>query len=344
MPSLNVFTQDAFGVISLTDAINKAPFVPGRAGTLIDWGNRGVATTSVMIEERGGVLTMVNPSSRGGPGEAIAKRKSVARLLSIPHYQIDDFVNADEVQNVRAFGSESDVMTVQALLNERLEDHAMLSLDPTLELQRLGAVKGTILNADGSTLYNLFTEFGVSQESEIDFDLDNASPASGALRKACAGAVRKIADNLGGITYSGVHAFCGDAFFDDLLGNVEVVNSYKNTPMAEVLRNGYVYPNGEQIYGAFEFGGIVWENYRGKNGASAMVNTDKCHIFPVGVPGLFRTVNGPADWVETVNTLGLPRYARQYLAQNGKGVHLETQMNALSYCTRPKTLLLGKRT
>jgi Phage major capsid protein E len=43
---------------------------------------------------------------------------------------------------------------------------------------RVGAIKGKILDADGSAvIYDLFTEFGVSQHTEIDFDLDNASPA-----------------------------------------------------------------------------------------------------------------------------------------------------------------------
>lgn len=344
MPSLNVFTQDAFGVLSLTDAVNNIPFIPGRAGTLIDWGNRGITTTSIMIESRGGVLTLLNPSARGGPGDTLAKRKSVARTLTVPHYESVDFVNADEVQNVRAFGSETDVQTVQAIVNERLEDHVQLTMDPTLEYQRLGALKGVILNQDGSTLYDLFSEFGVTQEVEIDFDLDNASPASGALRKKCAAAVRLVMNNLGGVPLTGIHAFCGDAFFDDLLSHTEVVASYRNTPMAEVLRQGYVYPNGQQVYGAFEFGGIVWENYRGNNGSAAMVDTDKCHIFPIGTPGLFRTVFAPADYIETVNTIGLQRYAKQWLSANGKGVHLEVQSNPLSYCTRPKALLKGKRT
>lgn len=151
-------------------------------------------------------------------------------------------------------------------------------------------------------------------------------------------------DNLGGVPMTGIHAFCGDAFFDDLRSHPEVVDSYKGTPMAQVLREGYVYPNGNKIYGAFEFGGIVFENYRGKNGATAMVDTNKCHLFPVGVPGLFRTVFAPADYVETVNTVGQPRYTKQWLSPNGKGVHLETQSNPLSYCTRPKSLMVARRT
>jgi hypothetical protein len=98
------------------------------------------------------------------------------------------------------------------------------------------------------------------------------------------------------------------------------------------------------VHGAFEFGGIVWENYRGMNGANPMVDANKCHIFPVGVPGLFRTVYAPADYIETVNTVGMPRYAKQWPSANGKRIEMESQSNPLSYCTRPKVLLKGKRT
>jgi hypothetical protein len=344
MPSLDVFNQNAFGVITMTDAINGLPFVPGRAGTVVDWNERGITTTTVMIEQVDGVLKLLNPTPRGGPGETKAKDKRTARSLVVPHYQHDDAITADEVQGVRAFGSETEVQSVQTLVNQRLAEAVSHVLDPTLEFQRLGALKGLILNADGSTLYNLFTEFGVTQEDEINFDLAAASPGSGVLRKACAGVVRLIADNLGGVGFTGVHALCGNAFFDALLAHKEVVESYKGTDMAKVLRDGYVLPSGNKIYGVFEFGGIIWENYRGKNGTTPMVDTDKCHIFPTGVPGLFKTVYAPADYVETVNTIGLPRYARQYLAPNGKRIEMESQSNPLSYCQRPKVLIKGKRT
>lgn len=341
---LDVFKTDPFNVISMTDAINKIPFVAGRAGQVIDWNEQGVPTTSIMLEEVNGVLTIINPSPRGGPGAAIAKQKRTARTLTIPHYQRDDAIYADEVQGVREFGQEQSVKTVQGVVNARMAEHAT-DMDLTLEYQRVGAVKGVILNGDGSTLYDLFSEFGVSQDAEVDFDLDAASPAAGVLRKACAAQVRAIADHLGGIGFSHVHAFCGDAFFDDLMAHTEVRASYIGTSMAEVLRTGYVLPNGQKIYGAFEFGGIVWENYRGTySGTSKIIDTNKCHLFPMGVPRLFRTVYAPADYVETVNTIGLPRYAKQFPMLNGKGISIEMQSNALSYCTRPNVLIKGKRT
>src|SRR5690606_35599296 len=130
------------------------PFVPGRAGQIIPWNERGVRTLSIMIEEKDGVLSLVNPTPRGGPGETFAKEKRTARSLTIPHYQVDDAIWADEVQGIRAFGSETELQTVQGLVNERAAGHVQQRLDPTLEFQRIGAVKGVILNADGSTLYN----------------------------------------------------------------------------------------------------------------------------------------------------------------------------------------------
>lgn len=337
MPMLDVFAQNPFSVLSLTDAINKQPFIPGRAGQVIPWAEQGVPTTSITLEEVAGTLQLINPSARGAPGDSFAKDKRTARLLAIPHYQVDDAIYADEVQGVRAFGSESDVQTVVNMVQARQQQHVQLKLDPTLEYQRIGAIKGTILNGDGSTLYNLFTEFGVTQDTEVDFDLDNATPASGALRKKCAAIVRAAATNLDGTPFAGIYGWCGDAFWDDLIAHTEVRATYLNQAEASQLR-------GNAAYEMLDFGGIRFENYRGSVGGSAFINTDKCHFTPVGVPGLFRTVYAPADYVETVNTIGLPRYSRQYLMQNGKGVHLEVQMNALSYCTRPKALLVARRT
>jgi len=333
----DVFNQDAFGVVSLTDAINQVPFTPSRASDVIVWDEERVATTTVMFEKVANTLQLVNPTPRGAPGETRSKLKRATDSIVIPHYEINDGINADEVQGVRAFGFESDVQTVVGMVAQRQAQHTQLKLDPTLEYQRIGAIKGTILNGDGSTLYNLFTEFNVTQEAEVNFDLANASAADGALRKKCTSVVRAIATNLGGTPFAGVYGWCGDAFWDDLTANKEVRATYLNQAEAAQLR-------GNVAYEMLDFGGIRFENYRGAVGGSAFINTDKCHFTPVGVPGLFRTVYAPADYSETVNTIGLPRYSRQYPMENGKGVYLELQMNALSYCTRPKALMIGKRT
>ncbi len=346
---LNLFEGDAFSVIRLTQAINDIKYAPSRLAKLGLFEVESVDVTTIVVEKQGDLLVIVPPSQRGAPGTTIGQdpRRDM-RSLIVPHFEVNDSVMAESVQGVRAFGSETQMETVIQKVAQRLAIHVN-SFAATEEHARMGAVKGIVTYADSSSL-NLFTEFGVVQEAEIDFDLDNATPVDGALRKKCAGVTRQLATILGGVPFTGIHALCGDNFFDDLLAHPEVRETYKGWNAAQILRESYIGPNRDS-YGIFEFGGIVWENYRGatipgaKDGAAqTFIHTDKCHIFPLGVPGLFKTVYAPADYEETVNTIGRRLYGRQYPMPNGKGRHLDSQMNALQYCSRPKVLLRGKRT
>jgi Phage major capsid protein E len=316
MPALDIFSSSAFSMVALTDAINQMPFVPGRIGQLGLFREQGVSTTSVMIEEREGNLTLVETTSRGAPAVQHVANKRKARSLSVPHIALEDTILADEVQNVRAFGSENLLEGVQNVVNQRLSEMAS-KIDATLEHLRIGAIKGLILDADGSAvIYDLFTEFGVTAYTEVDFDLDNASPAPGAVKKKCHDIRRKIEDELGVVPYDHIHAMCGPDFFDDLITHPEV-----------------------------EKAGILLEEYRGKVGSVDFTDASKAYFFPVGVPGLFRQYNAPADFVETANTIGLPRYAKQAVDQQfARWVMLHVQSNPLPICTRPRVLMKGKRT
>lgn len=331
---LDVFKNDAFGVVPLTNTINKLKYVPGQISKLGLFSTTSVATTSIAIEEKSGVLTLVAPTPRGGPGVTLDKSKRNLRSIAIPHFEINDAIMAEEVQGVRAWGSETEVEMVQGKVAERMAIHVD-SHAATTEYSRVGAIKGVVTYADGSTL-DLFALFGVTQQAEVDFDLDNPTPTSGALRKKCAAVVRMITEALDGVPLQGVRAICSKEFFDDLVAHPEVRDTYLGWVQAEELRNGYA-------YGAFPFGGIMWEEYRGSVGGTAFVAADKAHIFPVAA-GLFQTVYAPADYVETVNTLGQPMYAKQYMMANGKGVHFDTQTNQVHFCTRPNTLIQARRT
>ena len=57
-----------------------------------------------------------------------------------------------------------------------------------------------------------------------------------------------------------------------------------------------------------------------------------------GVPELFIERYAPADYEETVNTMGLPRYAKQFAVEGGKSRKLEVQTNPIAICTQPDTL------
>ncbi len=72
---LDVFNNGLFSVVSLTDAINKPIFQPGRIGQMGLFTERGVTTLTVIVEEKDGQLVLVSPSPRGAPGQTMDRTR-----------------------------------------------------------------------------------------------------------------------------------------------------------------------------------------------------------------------------------------------------------------------------
>ena len=331
---LDIFRSDAFGVVPLTLAINNLKFVPGYVSSTGLFAESSIATTAFIIEEKNNILTLVRPTPRGGVGQTMDKTRRKMRMLAVPHFEINDAIMAEEVQGVRPFGQEDGTEAVMTKVGERMQ-MAGQSLEYTQEYSRVGAIKGVITYADGSTL-DLFREYEIAVPPSVDMNLDSTSN-DGSLRLKCSSIIRTMGTNLDGQTFSGINALCGDAFFDALIKNAEVRATYVAAMHGQELRTAYI--SAGQTWGSFQFGGITWTNYRGYVGATPMIETNMAYLYPVGVPNLFSTVYAPADYIETVNTMGKSRYVKQYTMQNDKGIHMDVQMNALNICTRPLALL-----
>lgn len=338
MHMLDIFNNDAFSVIALTAAINEMDHVPGRAGELAFVGvGEGVPVTTVTIEQKAEVLALIQTSPRAGPAEQAVQDKRTLRPVNIPHIKKEENIGADQIQNVREFGSDNAVQGVETVVNQQMQK-LVREHDLTLEHHRLGALRGDILDADGSSLVNLFTLFGVSQEAEVNFALTTDTTD---VRGKCAEVIRKMKRNakMALPASANVHALCSDSFFDALLFHKEVKGVWDGWQAAE-RRLGDSY-----VHGIFEYGGIFFENYQGTDDNSTVaIAANKAQFVWSGVPGLYAEWYAPANFMETVNTIGLPRYAK--LAPDTKFnqfVDLHTQQNPLPLCLRPKTLMKGKK-
>lgn len=137
-------------------------------------------------------------------------------------------------------------------------------------------------------------------------------------------------DVLGNITSTGAHAYCGKTLWAKLIAHKSVREAYLNWQAAAQLMGDRRQP--------FEFGGITWERYKGKIGNTPFVVDDRAHVVPMGVPELFISAFAPADYMETVNTEGMPYYSKLEMMKFGKGVEGEAQSNPLHLCTRPASV------
>ncbi|WP_354684441.1 major capsid protein [Cupriavidus necator] len=326
MPALDIFNDDAFGVVSLTKAINDAPYQPNRIGELGWFAEDGVATTSMMVERQGETITLVPAGSRGAPGQNVPRDKR--KLVPVPsiHLPQRDTINADEVQNVRAFGSETDVELVTKLVNKRLAK-LRRNIDTTLEYQRIGAVKGQVLDADGSVLLDIFNTFGLTKTTAV-MGLNSDTTK---VRTKIVQTKRAMEGKLGALMYRSIRVLCSADFFDAFVDHPAVVRAWDNFQDRGKLA--------EDNRGGFYFGNVYWEEYRGKVGNTEFIPAGKAYMVPEGVPELFSTTFVPADYMETVNTIGLPYYSKQELMDFNKGVEIEAQSNPIHLCTRPDAIV-----
>lgn len=341
---MDTFNDDAFSLVTMTQAIQKMPNVPTFLGNLGVFDEEGVATNVVSIEQKGMTLSLIPTSQRGTEPPMGSNDKRSLRHFSIPRVAKSDQVYASEIQNVRAFGTESDLETAVRLIAQKqqklLTEHAL-----TMEFHRLNALQGILYDSDGTTvLYNFFTEFGVSQPTEIDFDLDNASPTSGALKNVIEQARRTAIRALGGAYVPGVTQFlwlCGDTFYDQLTAHSEVRDTYRNWQAAESLRGAV-----GAAFDTFRFGNMNWHNYQGTDDNSTVaIGATKCKLIVQGVPGLYRRFNGPGESFETANTIGQPIYANLVRDEKrNQWVQPEIFSYPLHICTRPEVLLRGRNT
>lgn len=332
---LNIFQNDAFSLVRLTGRVNNLPYVPGQIGAAGYFEEDGIDTTYFAIEKRPNGLALVGPSPRGGPGESIAHPEDEIRLFNVPHFQRDDAVMADEVQNRRAFGTEDELETVLQRIDRKVQRH-LRDFDATLEHQRVGAIKGIVTNKAGGTMINLYTQFGVVAPDPIYFALDTTTTD---LRAKSRELIYKLEDALDE-SYTGIDAWCGREFWDKL-----TVHKY--------MKDAYIaLQDRARLLGAAEVDsidafGITWRRYRTgakgitANGNAPFIANDECRFVVKGVPGMFITRFAPADYQETVNTTGLPRYLKQFPRDDDKGVRLQVQTNPVTMCTKPEALFKG---
>lgn len=327
----NPFNTPAFSMTALTAAINVMPNQYGRVEQLGLMPEKPVRLRQIAIEEKNGVLSLLPSLPVGSPGTVGKRGKRKLRSFAIPHIPHDDVVLPEEVQGIRAFGTESETQALANVLSEHLatmrSKHAI-----TLEHLRMGALKGLILDADGSTLYDLYQEFQITP-TVFNFELNVATTD---VKAKCLELRRHLEDNLRGEFMTSLQVLVSNEFFDALTGHAKVQKAYERWQEGAALRN--------DMRASFTFGNVTFEEYRGQatdpeGNVRRFIEAGEAHAFPLGTVDTFATYFAPADFNETANTLGQPLYAKQEPRKFDRGTDLHTQSNPLPMCHRPAVLV-----
>ena len=339
MATMDVFGADAFDMMSMTKAVDAIGFKPQLLGDMAVFDPVPVMTETVFIEERSNEPALIQTTTRGAaPTRKGAEQRKVTNVKTT-RIATADRVSADQIQNIRAFGQESELQMVVNEVNRR-QFLLRRDMELTLENMRLGCIQGIVLDADAATLFDWPTLLSQTIPTEVDFELDAAPPASGVLRKRCNVAKRSILRGLSGLGGSsiGIVGLCGDNFWDDLTAHTEVRETFLNWSAAAELRQG-------NVFQSFRFGSIDWINYRSTDdGSTVGISTNECKFFPTGA-GIFQTAYAPAETFDFANTPGQPFYSWLVNDKDRNAwVDVEMYSYPLHVCTMPKALYRARRT
>lgn len=338
MTTMNIFDNNAFSTVQLTAGLQKLPYVPRLLGDLGIFTKTPTRSRTIAIERRDGFLTLVPTSPIGAPPAELINDKRDIRDFRTVRLAKSFTVYAEELNGIREFGTETELMQVQAEVARRAS-RIQNDIDLTAENMRLGAIQGVVTDADGSVIRNWYTEWEISPPSVLSFDLDKETTD---VSKVCKSIVRKM-QRAGESVFTmdtKVHALVGDDFYDALISHSSVKQFYLNWNAAQSLRDSSAVP-----FGDFEFGGIVWHNYRGtSDNTTVAIKPAFASFFPVGAPDVFQVAYGPAEFEPWVNTMGQEMYALTIPDRDRQAWQkFELYSYPLHICTRPEMLLTGKR-
>ncbi|MBP6677474.1 MAG: major capsid protein [Paracoccus sp.] len=326
----NPFDAGGYSLAEMTQAINILPNLYTRLGELGLFRFEGVSQRSVIIEQIEGVLNLLPSVSLGGPATVGSREARAMRSFALPWIPHDDVILPADIQGVPAIGAFDEADPLVSVMTRKLtlmrRKHAQ-----TREYMEMNALRGIVKDGAGTTLYNYFTEFGIAQIS-VDFVLGTAGTnIQGKVREV----LRAVEDNLLGESMSGVHALVSREFFDKLISHPKTEEAYKfyAATGAQPLR--------QDVRRNFPFAGILFEEYAGAvtlstKASERLVPANEGIAFPTGTMDTFTTYGGPANLLETANTIGLPLYARQHLDPKGRWIDLMTEASILPVNKRPR--------
>jgi hypothetical protein len=314
--------QELMTLGSLTAAINKLPPMPTKIGAMNLFTPKPISTTTILIDELDGRLSLVPSTPRGGPATKKASGKRRTRSFRATHLSLGRLVLAEDSQGVREFGSEDQAEGVANVVNSRLQE-LKNDILVTREYQRIGAIKGQVLDEDGTTvLADMYSEFGVTQKTVAMALASNTNPRAKLME-----AKRASEKAAGGVILSGTKVLASPEFMDALTGNEAVKKVYEGWQASQER-------NGGDVRGGFIFGGCEFIEYDASVGERRFIGAGDAYLFPT-MPGLFIETFSPADYIETVNTLGKEFYAKASVIDKDKGWDIEAQSNPLAMCTIP---------
>lgn len=332
--SFDIFkgTAGGFDLISLNGTVDKVDYRPNYLSQFFT--KKPTTSRTFWVDRRSQSLDLVPTSPIGSaPVERVVDPRDMVNLTAV-RLAKGRTLTAAEVFNLRAFGSEDQTASLMAMYDQ-YRQAVRADIEATLELHRLGALQGRLIDTDGRQLFNYFTEFNAAEAATLGWNLTSATfdvrDAASKLKRVL---LRKAKGLFG--QSAEVVILCGDDWFDALLANAKLQATYLNISAQESANL--------RTNGAFEeftgIPGIRFVNYRGTDDNQEIaIKTGEAFAFVAGTDSLVHAVTPtPEFMIPGMGGMGREFYAMNLRDQSGRDawVRYEEYAYPLMYNKRPE--------
>lgn len=321
----------AFSGRGLSASVSRLPFIP----TLLRQFCSVHYTSELSVPVRliDGKLTLVPDGPRGVIGEPSKDSTERAVWLHASHLSQPGRIIADDLRNRMRLGSDDMPTVAEAYLEKLSEKRA--NIEATLEYHLMGAIRGLVLDAKGSVLYDLYEIFKQEKPEVITYSFPTSETGKNTVLAKFQEIVRSIGNSVGGNAVPAIGAVVGDTFWNELIANPMVEKAYAT--WAAIHENAF--GNNNFVGKPFTYGGITFQNYGHIIGGKTLVEPDEAHFFPVVNDGSgLQQWFAPSDYIADVGDMGASFYVHQYPHQSGKSLEFEVQSNPITFFGRPEAL------
>jgi hypothetical protein len=323
--------------------------IPTRFGQLNADGlfpNAGLSTPYVRIDVLDGQITALPVTPDGRPSTIARHGTGKGFVFEIPNISHEDSVQAGDIREWLAYAQRTNVPD-EAIVNRVEERHRRnrLKFEITLEVMKVGAMKGVIVDGANTVLYNLFDIFGVTPRV-VYFDLDNANfDVPGAIEAVIGGTEDVLINDV----MDGVEVRIAPEFYNKIIRHPSVEKYFANTPamLNELLKQRRV-ASGGGFRREIEIGGLTFKEYRakvklwGQENTTRLIAADRGYAYPIGTEDAHKTfVAPPLDIRELDGSVAgvddLVHFSEEVM-KHGAGLEWKYQANPLPIWTKPTLL------
>lgn len=325
---LDLFKGDAFGLVSMTNAVNSLPYSEGELKDICRFEDKMSPTRMVSLDKTAGEIYILDNLGDAEPAPVADEPERENHVFEIVRFgERVNFYNRT-FRDVRGTGT-NEPMLVEQVRNDGLQ-LGVRRLKKTQEYNRFGVVSGKWRNAKGQLLADMRTILGDQASPTVTWNLGAAGfNTNKELTK-----LKTIAeDHLGDFVADDYVLLLGRNGYSEVREHKSTVDAFSELTNLEYRRAD------DRVKGFVMSEDVLVRSYgrEKKNDGSPFLAPNKGYFVPRAA-GLFLELFGPSDMDEFLGAIN-EFYVGKKQMDFGKGLEALLEMYHMPLCCRPGSII-----